>query len=475
VLKSFNESRFATTLDKSPVPGDVWTLPMLKTIASLRARLGETMGFLAPYFSPEKLFRDNLVIGKYGDEYLIATYKDKNVTIGETLIDIFGKLGKDFGIRKWDVGGAQVASVRNLKSGRNMSYATSGDYFIVATDTALIGRSLRTFQSDRGSSVGIDPLFGKSLGALDQSGDKDVMLAWMNPTRYFEITGSASPAARRLAIVARALNRPVIVPEGESASAAIAGSFPASMVTTTLGGDDPSMLWRYIVDVRSLGKNPIDSLARLSKIDIGKQIIPYLAPSMALGYSGIDYLKREYGYSNTAFNMLAGFPLRSAPPRFDSTLRVFFGRITSLVYTPETLPDGMTRLWIASDTTTNDSLLRERKLQPSFAVIGDRTLIIASTPALLRSTAMGMTAGANDHGLASAGYIAGAMRVDSFATNTIQYVKSYLARTDRYKPQEITSRFDPLRSALSLYDRLTWRFTVENGLRKGEARLVAKG
>ena len=177
------------------------------------------MGFLAPYFSPEKLFRDNLMIAKYGDEYLIATYKDKNVTIGETLIDIFGKLGKDFGIRKWDVGGAQVASVRNLKSGRNMSYATSGDYFIVATDTALIGRALRTFQSDRGSSIGIDPLFGRSLASLDQSGQKDVMLAWMNPTRYFEITGSSSPAARRLAVVARALNRPLMAPDAEAAAA----------------------------------------------------------------------------------------------------------------------------------------------------------------------------------------------------------------------------------------------------------------
>jgi hypothetical protein len=296
----------------------------------------------------------------------------------------------------------------------------------------------------------------------------------MNPTRYFEITGSASPSARRLAVVARALNRPVIAPDAESAASAIAGSFPASMATTTLGGDDPAMLWRYIVDVRSLGKNPLDSLARLSKIDIGKQIVPYLAPSMALGYSGVDFLKRDYGYSNTAFNMLAGFPLRGAPPRFDSTLRVFFGRITSLVYTPEMLPNGSTRLWIASDTTTNDSLLRERKLQPSFAVVGDRTLIVASTPSLLRGAVMALTTGTSDQGFGATGYLAGTMRVDSFSTNTIQYVKNYLIRTDRYNPKEITSRLDPLRSALALYDRLTWRFTVENGLRKGEATLVAK-
>ncbi len=473
VLKDFNGSRFAQALDKSPVPADIWTLPMLRTIASLRSRLGETMGFLAPYFSPEKLFRDHLAIGKYGEEYLIVTYKDKNVSLGESMIDVFGKLGKDFGISNWQVDATPVGTVRNRKSGKTMSYATSGEYFIVATDTALIGRALATFQSDRGGSIGIDPLFNAAFAGLDQSGQRDQMLVWMNPTEYFAVTGSKSPAARRLAMVARALGRPVATADGTGA-AAIAGGFPSTLASATLGGDDPMRLWRYMVDVRSLGKNPIDSLARLAKIDIGKQIVPYLAPSMAVGYSGVEFLRQPYGYSNTAFNTVAGFPLRSAPARFDSTLGVLFGRITSLIYTPETLPGGTTRLWIASDTTTNDTLLKERKLQPSFAVIDGRTLLIASTPTLLRKSAASIAASAGGQTADPNAYFTGTMRVDSFTVNTLQYMKSYLSRGDRFTQADIASRFDPLRSALGSYDRLNWIFTVDNGLRRGTATLVAR-
>jgi len=472
VLKDFNGSRFAQALDKSPVPADIWTLPMLRTIASLRSRLGETMGFLAPYFSPEKLFRDHLAIGKYGEEYLIVTYKDKNVSLGESMIDVFSKLGKDFGISKWSVDATQVGTVRNRKSGKTMSYATSGEYFIVATDTALIRRALTTFQSDRGASIGIDPLFNTAFSALDQSGQRDQMLVWMNPTKYLAVTGSKSPAARRLAVVARALGRPVAT--ADATAAAIAGGFPSTLASATIGGDDPMMLWRYVVDVRSLGKNPIDSLARLAKIDIGKQVIPYLTPSMAVGYSGVDFLRQPYGYSNTAFNTVAGFPLRSAPARFDSTLGVLFGRITSLIYTPETLPGGTTRLWIASDTTTNDTLLKERKLQPSFAVIDGRTLLIASTPSLLRKSATSIAAVSGGQSADPNAYFTGTMRVDSFTVNTLQYMKSYLSRGDRFTSSDINSRFDPLRLALGNYDRLNWLFTVENGLRRGTATLIAR-
>ncbi|MEO5929878.1 MAG: hypothetical protein ABIR47_08090 [Candidatus Kapaibacterium sp.] len=474
VLKDFNDSRFARALAKSPVPEDVWRLPLLKTVASLRARLGETFGFLAPYFSPEKLFRDHFIIGRYGEEYLIASYKDKNVSLGETMLDVFGKLGKDFGIKKWDVDGTTVATVRNLKSGKTLSYATVGDYFVVGTDTAVIKTALHTFTSDRGASIGTDPLFNKAFAGLDQTGRKDVLLAWLDPTEYFDVVGARNPAGRHLAVVARALGKATITTDGSASSAAIAGSFPGQLGVGTMGGDDPSMLWRYIVDVRSLGKNPIDSLARLAKMDIGKQIFPFLAPSMALGYGGVDHLKREYGYSNTAFNLLMAWPLRSAPARFDSTLRLFFGRITSLVYTTEILPANGAKLWIASDTTTNDSLLKERKLQPSFAVINNQVLVIASTPAALRRAAAAVPSAPEVVGNNPRTYFQGEVKVDSFAVNSASYLKAFLLQSDRYSPQVIAGRIDPIRAALAGYETLNWGFRQDNGLRHGEGRLVAR-
>lgn len=473
VLSSYHESRFGRKLENTPVPRDAWTLPMLRTLASLRKRLDETMGMLAPYFSPERLFRDQLIIGKYGDDYLVASFKDKNVTVAEALMNVFSGLGRDFGIKRWEVEGNTVASVRNLKSGRTLNYAVVGDYFIAATDTALITRAVRTYAADRASAIAIDPMFNKSFSALDQSGEKDVLFAWFDPTDYFAITGSSNPAGRRLAIVKHVLRQPGTLDDSHRLASNATERFPGNIAFTVMTGDDPMMLWRYIVDVRSLGHNPLDSLARLAKVDVGRQIIPHLTRSMALGYGGVEHLRQNYGYSNTGFDLLMAMPLKAAPGTFDSTLKTFFGGITSLVYSQETLAG--TRLWIASDTTTNDSLLRERKLQPSFAVVNGDMLVVASTPALLRASAPALADMDRPAGLrADDTYLSGRVKVDSFAVNTQRYLRSYLLRTDRYTPQEIDGRIIPLRDALELYDNFHWEFRMENGLRRGEGQLVAK-
>lgn len=473
VLSSYHESRFGRKLENTPIPGDAWTLPMMRTLASLRKRLDETMGMLAPYFSPERLFRDQLIIGKYGDEYLIASFKDKNVTVAEALMNVFSGLGGNFGITRWEVEGNTIASVRNLKSGRTLNYAVVGDYFIAATDTALITRAVRTYAADRASAIAIDPMFNKSFSALDQSGEKDVLFAWFDPTDYFAITGSSNPAGRRLAVVTRALGRTDSFDDSHSTASSATGHFPHTIASTVMTGDDPMMFWRYIVDVRSLGHNPLDSLARLAKVDIGRQIIPHLMRSMALGYGGVEHLRQNYGYSNTGFDLLMAMPLRSAPDTFDSTLKTFFSGITSLVYSSETL--GRTRLWIARDTITNDSLLRERKLQPSFAVIDGYMLLVASTPALLRASVPGLADMGRPAGLRiSDKYLSGMVKVDSLAVNAQRYLRSYLLRGDRYTPKEIDDRIGPLRDALELYDNFQWTFDVEDGLRHGKGQLVAK-
>ena len=134
---------------------------------------------------------------------------------------------------------------------------------------------------------------------------------------------------------------------------------------------------------------------------------------------------------------------------------------------------GGTRLWIARDTTTNDSTLLERKLQPSFAVVNGNMLLVASTPAQLRSAAAAMSGRGGASG-DPASYFSGAAKVDSFATNALQYLKSYLLRRDRYTPEEISSRIDPLPNALALSDRLEWTFKDNGGLRTGTGKLVAR-
>jgi|GEM_PF-1931164 len=475
VLEDFNDSRFAKALDESPVGKDAWSLPVLRTLGSLRSRLDETMGSIAPLFSPERLFKDYLLLARYGDNYLAVCFKDKNVSVGETMIDVFGKLGADFSIERRQVAGLEVRTIANRRSRRTLNYATVDGYFIAATDTALIGRALRTYAGDHGASFAIDPLFARTLGSLDPSGAREVAAVWWNPTREFEVTGSTSSAARRLAVVARALGRPAVALEAAPRAEALAGALPTGVMRSTVSGDPMPVFWRYVLNVRSLGKNPVDSLAKLAKVDIAKGVMPYLSSSIALGYGGVEYLPKQYHYANTSYDVVAAFPLLNPPADFEKTVFTLLSRTTTLLYTPE--QEGATKLWIARDTTTNDSAHITRKFQPSFAIVslsGGSALVVAATPDLLRRSVRSLASASSTSGGANSAFFKGAIRVDSLAANGTRYLRNYLVRTDRYTPQEIDARLPILRNALDLYTDFVWGIEMQNGLRHGEGRLIAK-
>lgn len=468
VLERFDESRFMRALEGSPVPEDAWALPLLRTVHGLRQRLTESMGFLGKFFSPEELVRDNLMIARYGDQYLLASHKDKNVAVAEALLGVFEAFGGDFGIRRWRVGETSAAAIVNRQSGRSLSYATLGDYLVVATDTALMTRALKTYHLDRGRSIAVDPIFNSRYRQVDRTGAKQVLFAWLNPSTVVELTGAEQPAAYRRAVLARATGRPLMPPTLADVPQRMS-SIPGIVSTMEVTLDSVSRLWRYVVDVRSLGRSAIDSLAKISGVDVARQIAPYIGSSWTLGYAGVEHLKLEYGYSNTAFNLVAVGALQSPPAAFESALVKLFASTTSLVYTADSLVGGGGRLWIASDTATHDTMLLERKLQPSFALLGNGLLVIASTPSLLRSAASSLAA-ASRPGLVPGAHVTGMFRLDDFAENSARYLRSYLLRTDRYSPDEIARRIEPLARAIGQYRSFTWAINEQNGLRVGTAQ-----
>jgi hypothetical protein len=466
VLGRLQGSRFMRALDGSPVRDDSWSLPLLRTVQGLRRRLTESMGFVGRFFRPEELVRDNLLLARYGDQYLLASYKDKNVAVAEALLSVFETFGGNIGVRRWRVGETQAAAIVNRGSGRSLSYATVGDYLVVATDTALMTRALRTYQGDRGRSIAIDPIFNARYRAVDQSGTRDVLFGWFNPSRAFDVTGSDQPAAYRRAVVARATGRPIAAATDTRVAAGL-GAVPGMISVAEGTADSTTQLWRYIVAVRSLGRNAIDSLARLAHVDIARQIAPSIGETWTVGYAGVEHLKREYGYSSTAYNLVAAVPLTQIRPELAAALARLFAGTTSLVYTPDSIAGA--RLWIASDTATHDSMLLERKLQPSYAIVDAGVLLVATTPSLLRAAATHF-ASRYTRELAPGPYASGSVRLDSFATNSTRYLRSYLLRTDLYTPADIDARLAPLRTALAAYGGIDWSFTEKQGLRSGQIR-----
>lgn len=485
VLRRFDDSRFAQALHGTPVTEDVWGLPLLRTAAGLRTRLSDGMGFLSHFFSPEALFRDNLLIGKYGDDYLIVSFRDKNVGVAESMVSVLEAFGKDFGIRHWQVDGVEASRISGSRH-KPMAYATPGKYLVVATDTALMSRALHTYRADRAHSLGIDPLFRKSYRALDPSGKQQILFAWMNPTELFQPNSAENPSARRLAILASALDSAGSY--AAMAPAHLGAPIPGMIAWTTINRQDPNALWRYIVEVRSLGSNPVDSLAHLTGVDIGRQVVPYLGPSMRISYDGIQYLRSVYSEGKTGYGFVAEIPLNGTPPPdFDETIHKIFTAFTSETYLYDSTTSPTVRAWTSVDgseedpdddseegsqhESKNDSIARVSRLHPCFALVEGRGLIIAATTTLLHRA---IAAPAGTVMAASPGVFDGFVHVDSLAANWLDYVRVVLLRSDLYRPEEIQSRLDPLGKALALYDHFSWSVTVDHGLRHGRGELVAQ-
>ncbi len=467
VLGEFNTSRFAEALDGSPVPGDIWTLPLLRTIATLRSRLDESFGMLAPYFSPERFFKDQFLLARYGDHYLVACFKDKNLTVAEGVLSSFGRLGRDFGVSSWTAEGENVHTIKNRRSGRTLSFVVIGPYFVTATDSSLIGSAIRTYVSDRGASFGIDPLFASTYGAIDQSGKREVMYAWLSPSKVFEVTGSSDPSARRRAVVGRALGKELYPRDVGMEASRLAHRFADGEISGTLAGADPSRFWRYVVDVRSLGKNQLDSLTRVSGMDIGKEIVPYLGNGAAIRLNGLSHLKEPYGFSNTAYRVALAMPLAAnTPTTFDVTFGRFLGRITSLQYSMKETTGGTARVWVGEDTTTSDTSMLRQMFRPSFAVVGGKTLVMATTPDEL-ANALSAIAPQGSEPAPTPAITQGVVRVPELSGNAFDYATAYLLRTDRYLPDEIATRLNPLRTAFATIQSFSWSVSEKNGLRHG--------
>lgn len=467
VLGEFNSSRFVSALDGSPVPGDIWTLPLLRTIATLRSRLDETLGMLSPYFSPERFFKDQFLLARYGDHYLVACYKDKNLTVAEGVLSSFSRFGRDFGISNWTSEGESVHTIRNRRSGRTLSYAVVGPYFVTATDSSLIRNAIRTYVSDRGGSFGIDPVFASTYGSIDQSGRREVLYAWLSPSKVFEVTGSLDPSARRRAVVGRALGRNLYPSDVGLEASRLVYRLRDGDASFTLAGSDPNRFWKYVVDVRSLGKNQLDSLSRVSGMDIGKEIIPHLSTGAAIRLNGVYHLKESYGFSNTSYRVALAMPLsQSTPATFEASFGRFLGRVTSLRYTMKETTGGVARVWVGEDTTTTDTSMLRQMFRPSFAVVDRTTLVIASTPDELLNAIAALAPGSSEPAPAPA-VTQGMVRVRELAGNALDYATAYLIRTDRYLPEEISSRLNPLRTAFATVDTFTWSVSEKDGLRQG--------
>lgn len=468
VLQNFKSSGFSNQIGNSSAKEDIWEYPVFKSIKTLRDRINKAFGPASSLFTLEELFRDNLLLANYSNDILIATYKDKNLEFAENVIKAFEKIGKNFGIKRYTIGDAQISSIESRIGGKPLCFGSIKDYFIVGTSISIVENSVQTFQTNKSNSLGIDPTFKYCYSNLDPTGVKDVLFYWFNPTDYFKVIGSRSQMAVRLNILARILNRTTDLPAKYSLQ-----GVNNDLISLNFNNQSPNDLWRYIVGERALNSRFIDSLKQVTNVNFETEILPYLTSSSCLSYEGVNYLNwtDNYDATNSAYNVTLSIPLSpSTPKKFYGTLAKFIGSLSYGQLIDKSNGDLIE--WVYSDTSKTyqkqDSLLIHMMLTPCFAV-KNNILMISTNPQLLDKTVNNIKL--NQTQLSTNTFLTGKVFIPKFVANSKEFLSRYFEINNSYTKKEIKEHIDPLCNALNLFNALEIEFKNNNGLKQGHGRL----
>lgn len=470
VLSRFKKSKFVSNISGTPASQDVWEYPVLRSVKALQERINKSLSPVSSLFELEELFRDNLMIAEYKNDFLLATYKDKNLSFAETALKAYQTLSKVITINKTKIVDVEINEIKAAKADKSLVFATVGDYFVVGTNYNLVANSIQTYKNKNENSLAINPHFNSTYSKLDFTGTHDVLYAWLNPTKYFDVIGNKTNSAAKFHILARTLGRVTDFISGNDV--AVKGRQTASIGIRASSAKD---FWQYITGTRTLSKRYIDSMNRLTGVNFQEVIIPNLTSNYKILYKGLEYLQWKYSYDeiNTAYNLVFITPINpSAPKSFSENLAKFFEGITSLKLNDTLINNA--QIWlqdeVKSDRDENklDSINYNKKLKLCFA-IKEKLLVVASNKSNLIEALETVTPEVTK---SPENYFSGNISMKDFSKNYFEFTRSHLVARNRYTRNEIKEHFEPLNKAFSIFNNLDFNFKNNNGLKTGTATLT---
>ncbi len=485
--EDFQNSAFMTAFRKQPAYEDLPGFGPLEEMYTFKSLIDRKLGSFSRFFTPEKMFRDDLKFARFPEGRLFVTFKGKNAELAEALAGILPAAGRErYRIARRQVQGCPVTEI-GIRGGRRICFSTAGDYFLVADNPALIERSLVTFYATREQSLGAFPPFQQAYKQLDLRDRNTFCFLFADPSRALGFDGGAARSRyllKRARNVLASLGGAQLRSDDTPVAAermSIARAIPASHFACIVADDaDPRLFWEYLRRNRATSATAIDSLERGSGVRLEGEIVGKLERGMFLSYEGIRYgadhesnvsvLKSVLGVSSPRAAELTApvarlfrFLFRNAP--VETTYAGWKIQVCTSPNPPEAASG-------AAAAAQGEDLL-----SPCFAVV-DRGILFSLNASLLKEhldAYRGAAPSAFPNGFTGEKVSEKILiRTAPLLRNAYSFLARYARRTTRFTDREIRDRIQPffalLESNLSVHG---W-FKEYDGIYHGQITLDMK-
>jgi len=142
----FSDSKIIKKFTKLEAYEDFKKFDLIKDYFSFKKIIDENTGIFSEKFTISRLFRDDLKFASYDDGYLIVTFKGKNITLLNTLIQILkNKNIKGYSINEDYFNNIKI-NILKKTSAKAFYFSEISDYFVLSNSLDLIKKVLNLLQ-----------------------------------------------------------------------------------------------------------------------------------------------------------------------------------------------------------------------------------------------------------------------------------------------------------------------------------------
>lgn len=463
--REFVGSRFVERFVTQPAYGDLAQFKPLEDYFHFKAIIDEKLGALSKQFTPDRLFRDDLKFARYRSGRLIVTFAGKNIGVGLALMKTLESMGGKYALASSTIEGTTIRTIRSRGGSKSLSFAEAGDYLIMSDSPSLIEKSIRTFKSDRFSSITADPVFQSAYERFSAPDENRFLFAFARPTTALDVKGGQSVWRYVMKKALGALSSlrdtevtvETIVPQSQASNDGcdvlrfIPRESIGYLLSRSFRADD---FLSYVSMARLTTQSALDSLQLGSGVLIARDLVPHFGRGGFISYSGIKYgVESERNLS--AMQFVVGLRSTNASTLEQPLTRLFTflfrEQLRSEMYNGAKIFASQSSETYRKDTTEAEAL-RDLPISPAFALV-DSVVLIGMNPAIVKDHIDTYRGARAPLAVGSESMHVGqllSIRSKPFLTNFYSFVARYARRTMQFSDREVEERVKPLFDVLAM-------------------------
>ena len=292
----FSDSKIIKKFTKLEAYEDFKKFNLIKDYFSFKKITDENTGIFSEKFTISGLFRDDLKFASYDDGYLIVTFKGKNITLLNTLIQILkNKNIKGYSINEDYFNNIKI-NILKKTSAKAFYFSEISDYFVLSNSFNLIKTSIESFTRDNKKSITFNPLFQKLYDQIDLTGKRNFLFGYSDNHKSKFHKGFIFKSILDVAEEIKLYDN-----EFEDLKKSFYSKNDKSIELSKF--INPETSFYYISNSFDFRKNIINAssdnkyfeeLSKKTKLDIEKDLLPITDNNLLILFNGIDYPKDSY-------------------------------------------------------------------------------------------------------------------------------------------------------------------------------------